>query len=56
MDATFAAIRAVRPYQPARYRFIAPNHEWLLRRRGLAPPGSVELARRRAGIRLGDRS
>jgi uncharacterized protein (DUF2236 family) len=56
MAATFAATRAIRPYLPPRYRFIAPYHEWLLRRRGLEPPGAVERARRRAGIRLGDRS
>jgi uncharacterized protein (DUF2236 family) len=55
MATTFAATRAVRPLLPARYRFIAPYHEWLLRRRGLGPSGAVERARRRAGISLGDR-
>jgi uncharacterized protein (DUF2236 family) len=53
MAATFAATRAVRPLLPARFRFIAPYHEWLVRRRGQATPGAVERARRRAGIRLG---
>jgi uncharacterized protein (DUF2236 family) len=56
MAATFAATRTVRPLLPARYRFIAPYHEWLLRRRGSEPGGLVERARRRAGIRLADRS
>ncbi len=52
MAATLAATRAVRPFLPPRYRFIAPYHEWLLRERGAPTPGSVEDARRRAGIRL----
>ena len=51
MDATFAAIRASRPLLPARYRFIAPYQDWLLRRRGKRPPGRVERVRRSAGIR-----
>jgi len=55
MDATFAAIRALRPLLPARYRFIAPYQEWLLRRQGKPVTGSVDRARRSAGIRL-DRS
>jgi uncharacterized protein (DUF2236 family) len=51
MDATFAATRALRPLLPARYRFIAPYQEWLLRREGRRGPGLVERARRSAGIR-----
>jgi uncharacterized protein (DUF2236 family) len=51
LRATFPAIRAVRPLLPARYRFIAPYAELMLRRRGLDPVGLTE-ARKRAGIRL----
>jgi uncharacterized protein (DUF2236 family) len=51
MRATFAAMRAVRPFLPPRYRYIAPYQEWLLRRRGVEP-SLVARARRRAGIRL----
>jgi len=55
MDATFAATRALRPILPARFRFIAPYQEWLLRREGKPIPGLVDRARRSAGIHL-DRS
>jgi uncharacterized protein (DUF2236 family) len=51
MVATFAATRALRPMLPARFRFIAPYQEWLLRRRGRRTPGLVDRARRSAGIR-----
>ncbi|MCI0634662.1 MAG: DUF2236 domain-containing protein [Actinobacteria bacterium] len=54
MDATFAATRALRPVLPARFRFIAPYQEWLLRRRGKRSPRLVERARRSAGIRPDD--
>jgi uncharacterized protein (DUF2236 family) len=50
--ATFAATRAVRPFLPPRFRYLAPYNEWRLARRGIAVPGEVEEARRRVGIRL----
>ena len=34
MSATFAATRVVRPLLPSKLRYIAPYHEWLLRRTG----------------------
>ena len=52
MAATFAATRAVRPFLPPRFRYLAPYNEWRLARRGIAVPGEVEEARRRVGIRL----
>jgi uncharacterized protein (DUF2236 family) len=51
MRSTFAALRALRPALPARYRYIAPYQDWLARRRG-REGGLTERARRRAGIRL----
>jgi uncharacterized protein (DUF2236 family) len=51
MRATFAALRALRPALPPRYRYIAPYQDWLARRRG-RELGLTEQARRRAGIRL----
>jgi uncharacterized protein (DUF2236 family) len=53
MAATFAAIRAGRPLLPARFRYIAPYQEWLLRRKGIDTDARVERARRSLGIRLG---
>jgi uncharacterized protein (DUF2236 family) len=50
--ATFAALRAVRPLLPPRVRYIAPYHEWRLRRRGVPVERAVERARRSVGIRL----
>ena len=52
MRASFAATRALRPFLPARYRYIAPYHEWLLRRRGKTVPSRAEQGRRSVGIRL----
>lgn len=52
MRATFAATRALRPLLPPKYRYIAPYHEWLLRRKGKPAPSRVEQGRRSAGIRL----
>jgi len=52
MDATFAGTRAIRPLLPARFRFIAPYQDWLLRREGKPVPRSVDRARRSAGIHL----
>ena len=52
LRATFASIRATRPFLPPKYRFIAPYNEYRLRARGIEPPGEVEQARKRAGIRL----
>jgi uncharacterized protein (DUF2236 family) len=51
--ATFAVARALRPFLPPRYRFIAPYNEWRLRQRGRKVDGAVDQARRAAGIRLG---
>lgn len=51
--ATLIATRWVRPALPARFRYIAPYQEWLLRRRGKATDGAIERARRSLGIRLG---
>jgi uncharacterized protein (DUF2236 family) len=53
MRATFAAIRAGRPLLPAKFRYVAPFQEWLLRARGIDIDSDVEKARRSAGIRLG---
>jgi len=52
MHATFAAIRATRPALPPKFRYIAPYNEYRMRVRGIEPPGEVEQARKRAGIRL----
>jgi uncharacterized protein (DUF2236 family) len=51
MRVAFPAMRAVRPFLPARFRYIAPYQEWLLQRRGFEPK-LVARARERAGIRL----
>lgn len=53
MSATFAAIRAARPLLPAKFRFIAPYQEWVLRGRGVSPGEAAERARRAVGVRLG---
>jgi uncharacterized protein (DUF2236 family) len=50
IDATFAAIRTIRPLLPARLRFIAPYNEW---RRGRPDRSRIERMRRSLGIRLG---
>jgi uncharacterized protein (DUF2236 family) len=52
MRSTFAAVRALRPLLPARYRFIAPYQEWLQRRRGGGSTVDLEGVRRSVGIRL----
>ena len=52
MRATFPLIRAVRPLLPARYRFIAPYAEFLMRQRGLEPHVDASDVRKRVGIRL----
>ena len=52
---TFPAIRALRPLLPPKYRFIAPYNEWRLRLTGADPGGGLEQARKRVGIRLGER-
>jgi uncharacterized protein (DUF2236 family) len=51
MAAMFAALRAVRPALPPRYRYIAPYQDWVARRRGRSAT-LTEQARRRAGVRL----
>lgn len=55
MGATFAATRALRPFLPPRYRYIAPYQDRRLAQRGKAPSAAAE-ARRRLGIRLGETS
>jgi Uncharacterized protein conserved in bacteria len=52
MAASFPLIRAARPLLPSKYRYIAPYNEWQMRHRGVEPPGDVQAARKRAGIRL----
>lgn len=52
MRASFPAIRALRPWLPARYRFIAPYSEFVRRDRGDASRVDLAEVRRRAGIRL----
>ena len=50
---TFAAIRATRPFLPARFRYLAPYNEWRLRQRGRDVGSGVAEHRRSLGIRLG---
>ncbi|HTG48799.1 MAG TPA: oxygenase MpaB family protein [Actinomycetota bacterium] len=53
LRATFAAIRAGRPFLPARVRYLAPYNEWLARERGEEVGPGVAEHRRSLGIRLG---
>jgi uncharacterized protein (DUF2236 family) len=53
VDAAFAATRAVRPFLPPKYRYLAPYDAWRRRQRGEDVPDQVEHARRSLGIRLG---
>jgi hypothetical protein len=53
VDTTLAATRALRPFLPAKYRYLAPYDEWRRRQRGLPVPDDIERARRSLGIRLG---
>jgi uncharacterized protein (DUF2236 family) len=53
VDTTLAATRAVRPFLPAKYRYLAPYDAWRRRQRGLPVPDDIERARRSLGIRLG---
>ena len=53
LRATFASIRAVRPFLPARVRYLAPYNEWRLRQRGHEVGPGVAEHRRSLGIRLG---
>jgi uncharacterized protein (DUF2236 family) len=52
MAVTFPTVRAARPVLPPKYRYIAPYNEWRMKQRGAEPPGDVQEARKRAGIRL----
>jgi uncharacterized protein (DUF2236 family) len=52
MRATFAALRAVRPLLPPKYRFIVPYQRWRLRQAGLDDEAGIDAARRSLGIRL----
>ena len=52
MRATLRTMKMTRPFLPARYRYIAPYWEWLLRQQGKEPPGIVDDAMRSVGIRL----
>jgi len=51
MRAMFAALRAVRPLLPAKYRFIAPYQRWRLGKGGPEDAG-IDATRRSLGIRL----
>jgi uncharacterized protein (DUF2236 family) len=51
MQATFTALRRIRPMLPERYRYIAPYQDRLAALRGRTT-GYTQRARRRAGIRL----
>jgi len=53
LRATFASIRGVRPFLPARFRYLAPYNEWRLRQRGREVGAGVAEHRRSLGIRLG---
>ncbi len=50
MRAAFVLARLLRPLLPARYRYIAPYQEWLLRQRGKEVPSRVLDARRAVGM------
>jgi uncharacterized protein (DUF2236 family) len=50
--ATFPVIRAIHRLIPPRFRYIAPYQEFMLRQRGIDPPGDVDQVRRKVGIRL----
>ncbi len=53
MRVSLPLIKAARPLLPPKYRYIAPYNEWRMRQKGIEPPGEVERARKRSGIRLG---
>ena len=50
--AMFAALRAMRPLLPPKYRFIAPYQQWRARQRGSDDATGLDAARRSLGIRL----
>jgi uncharacterized protein (DUF2236 family) len=50
--AMFAALRAMRPLLPPKYRFIAPYQAWRARQRGSDDATGMDAARRSLGIRL----
>lgn len=52
MQATFAALRGVRPLLPPKFRFIAPYQRWRLRQDGRDDEGGIDASRRSLGIRL----
>jgi uncharacterized protein (DUF2236 family) len=52
MRASLPLIRAARPLLPARFRYIAPYQDFLLRQRGIEPGDRISQARRQVGIRL----
>jgi len=53
VDAAFALTRVVRPFLPAKFRYLAPYDMWRRRQRGEIVPDQVGDARRSLGIRLG---
>jgi uncharacterized protein (DUF2236 family) len=53
VDATFAVTRAVRPFLPAKFRYLAPYDAWRRRQKGEVVPDEIARARRSLGIRLG---
>jgi uncharacterized protein (DUF2236 family) len=52
VDAAFVATRLVRPFLPAKFRYLAPYETWRRRERGEVVPDDVERVRRSLGIRL----
>ena len=53
VDAAFAVTRAVRPFLPAKFRYLAPYDAWRRRQKGEVVPDEIARARRSLGIRLG---
>lgn len=52
LRATLAGVKLAHGLIPPKHRYIAPYQEGLRRRRGEEPAGTVERARKQAGIRL----
>jgi uncharacterized protein (DUF2236 family) len=53
VDAALGLTRVVRPFLPAKFRYLAPYDMWRRRQRGEIVPDQVGEARRSLGIRLG---
>jgi uncharacterized protein (DUF2236 family) len=52
IQATFAALRMLRPLLPPKVRFIAPYQAWRRQQRGRDDDGATRAVRRSLGIRL----